>query len=52
MYVTETWRGEKRSKPITSEGTTTSEPVTMTTVNKEEMRDNIKANHLLYIAQI
>ena len=34
--------GKKRSKPITSEGTTTSEAVTMTTVNVEEMRDNIK----------
>ena len=32
--------GKKRSKPITSEGTTTSEAVNMTTV--EEMRDNIK----------
>ena len=35
--------GKKRSKPITSEGTTISEAVTMTTVvNIEEMRNNIE----------
>ena len=34
--------GKKRSKPITSEGTTTSAAVTMATINIEEMRDNIK----------
>ena len=34
--------GKKRSKPITSEGTTTGEAVNMATVNIQEMRDNIK----------